>query len=59
LLGQIHEHLGANVAALAAYRRSQIAFDQPTAASRTLEPNQALILLAARPTGAQWLCPPL
>jgi hypothetical protein len=31
----------------------------PTAASRTLEPNQALILLAARPTGAQWLCPPL
>jgi hypothetical protein len=31
----------------------------PTAASRTLEPNQVLILLAARPTGAQWLCPPL
>jgi hypothetical protein len=30
-----------------------------TAASRTLEPNQVLILLAARPTGAQWLCPPL
>jgi hypothetical protein len=30
-----------------------------TAASRTLEPNQALILLAPRPTGAQWLCPPL
>jgi hypothetical protein len=29
------------------------------AASRTLEPNQVLILLAARPTGAQWLCPPL
>jgi hypothetical protein len=32
---------------------------KPTAASRTLEPNQVLILLAARPTGAQWLCPPL
>jgi hypothetical protein len=31
----------------------------PTAARRTLEPNQVLILLAARPTGAQWLCPPL
>jgi hypothetical protein len=31
----------------------------PTAASRTLEPNQVLILLAARPTEAQWLCPPL
>jgi hypothetical protein len=30
-----------------------------TAARRTLEPNQVLILLAARPTGAQWLCPPL
>jgi hypothetical protein len=28
-----------------------------TAASGTLEPNQVLILLAARPTGAQWLCP--
>jgi hypothetical protein len=26
-----------------------------TAASGTLEPNQVLILLAARPTGAQWL----
>jgi hypothetical protein len=33
--------------------------DCTTAASRTLEPNQVLILLAARPTGAQWLCPPL
>jgi hypothetical protein len=33
--------------------------DHTTAASRTLEPNQVLILLAARPTGAQWLCPPL
>jgi hypothetical protein len=30
--------------------------NHPTAASRTLEPNQVLILLAARPTGAQWLC---
>jgi 5-methylcytosine-specific restriction endonuclease McrA len=33
--------------------------NRATAASRTLEPNQVLILLAARPTGAQWLCPPL
>jgi hypothetical protein len=44
------------ISVLLATRRRSIS---STAASRTLEPNQVLILLAARPTGTQWLCPPL
>jgi hypothetical protein len=47
------------VEALTGATGARAAVADATAASRTLEPNQVLILLAARPTGAQWLCPPL